>query len=447
LRHTTHYQYSGAVTLSHNEARILPRVLPWQDCSNTQLVITPIPDRMRERIDFFGNRVVYFSIESLHESLDVTVTSEIVTHPRASADIFSSISWEQAAEELRHDPRQTNRDALDARLYVLDSPFIFQSPGLADYARSSFPPGRNLVDAVLELNQRIFSEFTYDPEFTTLATPLQDVLASKRGVCQDFAHLGIGCLRSLGLAARYVSGYMETLPPPGQQISLSLPRGENLRLARPSDGVSPHSESMEHETLFSALSVDGVLAVFAARFPDVQAQLVLTDAPANLVEDGFDLQIKFGEPTATRNVMALLLRNRRVLIASPEYLRAHGRPKRLSDLEDHACIALRQEHAAYDVWRFGDDDSVRIRSGLSTNDGEIAVSWVLGGHGIMLRSEWDIARHVRAGRLEVVLPRHAMRADIFAVYPERLNLSAKVRMFIDILRDRIREQSSRLQLP
>ena len=185
----------------------------------------------------------------------------------------------------------------------------------------------------------------------------------------------------------------------------------------------------------------------AARFPDVQAQLVLTDAPANLVEDGFDLQIKFGEPTATRNVMALLLRNRRVLIASPEYLRAHGRPKRLSDLEDHACIALRQEHAAYDVWRFGDDDSVRIRSGLSTNDGEIAVSWVLGGHGIMLRSEWDIARHVRAGRLEVVLPRHAMRADIFAVYPERLNLSAKVRMFIDILRDRIREQSSRLQLP
>ena len=189
------------------------------------------------------------------------------------------------------------------------------------------------------------------------------------------------------------------------------------------------------------------LAVFAARFPDVQAQLVLTDAPANLVEDGFDLQIKFGEPTATRNVMALLLRNRRVLIASPEYLRAHGRPKRLSDLEDHACIALRQEHAAYDVWRFGDDDSVRIRSGLSTNDGEIAVSWVLGGHGIMLRSEWDIARHVRAGRLEVVLPRHAMRADIFAVYPERLNLSAKVRMFIDILRDRIREQSSRLQLP
>ncbi len=217
LRHTTHYQYSGAVTLSHNEARILPRVLPWQDCSNTQLVITPIPDRMRERTDFFGNRVVYFSIESLHESLDVTVTSEIVTHPRASADIFSSISWEQAAEELRHDPRQTNRDALDARLYVLDSPFIFQSPGLADYARSSFPPGRNLVDAVLELNQRIFSEFTYDPEFTTLATPLQDVLASKRGVCQDFAHLGIGCLRSLGLAARYVSGYMETLPPPGQQ--------------------------------------------------------------------------------------------------------------------------------------------------------------------------------------------------------------------------------------
>ncbi|WP_265502192.1 LysR family transcriptional regulator [Paracoccus beibuensis] len=198
---------------------------------------------------------------------------------------------------------------------------------------------------------------------------------------------------------------------------------------------------------FGREHVAPALSAFTEQYPDVQAQLVLTDAPLNIVEEGFDLQIRFGEPTATRHVMGLLLRNRRVLIASPQYLQRSGRPRRLSDLAQHPCIVLRQEHAAYDVWRFGETDSVRVTSGLSSNDGEIAVSWVLEGRGIMLRSEWDIARHVRAGRLEVVLPRYAMRADIMAVYPERLNLSAKVRMFIDVLRNRIKERTRDLQLP
>lgn len=198
---------------------------------------------------------------------------------------------------------------------------------------------------------------------------------------------------------------------------------------------------------FGREHVAPALSAFTVCHPDVQTQLVLTDAPSNIVEEGFDLQIRFGEPTATRHVMALLLRNRRVLIASPDYIAARGLPKRLSDLAHHSCIVLRQEHSAYDVWRFGDDAMVRVAGDMSTNDGEIAVSWVLAGHGIMLRSEWDIARHVRDGRLKVVLPRHVMRADIMAVYPERLNLSAKVRMFIDLLRDRIKERSGDLQLP
>ena len=217
LRHSTCYEYSGPASLSHNEARILPRNLPWQICSETRLDISPSPLRMRERIDFFGNRVVYFSIESLHDELQVSVTSEIETRPRPAQDFFSTIPWEQAVRETTADIRFSNRDCLEARLFVLDSPFINQHPTLADYALTSFQPGRNLLDAVLDLNQRIFNEFIYDPDFTTVATPLRVVLASKRGVCQDFAHLAIGCLRSLGLAARYVSGYMETLPPPGQE--------------------------------------------------------------------------------------------------------------------------------------------------------------------------------------------------------------------------------------
>ncbi len=217
LSHTTRYDYSGDVTLSHNEARILPRNLPWQTCENTQVIISPTPERMRERTDFFGNRVVYFSIERLHDNLQVSVSSDIQTRARPTQDFFSTIDWENAVRALRDDIRRSNRDSLDARLYVLDSPFIHQHESLSEYALPSFWRSRNLLDAVLELNQRIYSEFAYDPDSTTVATPLREVLANRRGVCQDFAHLAIGCLRSLGLAARYVSGYMETTPPPGQE--------------------------------------------------------------------------------------------------------------------------------------------------------------------------------------------------------------------------------------
>ncbi|MDP0928045.1 LysR family transcriptional regulator [Paracoccus onubensis] len=198
---------------------------------------------------------------------------------------------------------------------------------------------------------------------------------------------------------------------------------------------------------FGRKHIAPAISAFCLGHPNVQVQLVLTDAPLNIIEEGFDLQIRFGEPTATRQVMGLLLRNRRLLVASPTYLERLGAPERLADLTRHSCIVLRQEHAAYDVWRFGSDKTVRVMGGLSTNDGETAVSWALDGHGIMLRSEWDIAPHVRSGRLVVVLPRYFTRADVMAVYPERLNLSAKVRLFIDFLRDRIRAQADLLQLP
>ncbi|MBL1377792.1 transglutaminase family protein [Zobellella iuensis] len=210
LRHTTRYDYSAEVALSHNEARLLPRELPWQQVGQTDIAIHPTPVRLRERRDFFGNRVGYFSIQELHGGLEVTATSLVTTSPRPEPQ-GHFISWEQAGACLRE-----GTDCLEARLFILDSDFVAADAALADYARDSFTPGRSLVEAVYALNQQIFTEFTYDPEHTTIATPLLDVLASRRGVCQDFAHLAIGCLRSLGLAARYVSGYMETLPPPGQ---------------------------------------------------------------------------------------------------------------------------------------------------------------------------------------------------------------------------------------
>lgn len=220
LRHTTHYDYSSPVTLSHNEARLLPRDLDFQHCKNTRLSISPTPLRQHERRDFFGNRVVYFAIQDIHESLEVTVRSQITTQQRSEpARAEADIGWETVVRQLAPSGSGSvvHPDILDARLFTLNSPFIHRSDALRRFALDSFTPQRPLCEALLALNQRIYSEFSYDPEYSTLATPLEDVLNDRKGVCQDFAHLAIGALRSVGLAARYVSGYLETFPAPGQE--------------------------------------------------------------------------------------------------------------------------------------------------------------------------------------------------------------------------------------
>ena len=194
---------------------------------------------------------------------------------------------------------------------------------------------------------------------------------------------------------------------------------------------------------FSRAYLAPAISDFHCRYPAVEVQLVVTDAPMNLVEEGIDLGIRFGAPPISRMVMRLLQRNRRFLCAAPSYLARHGAPQTVTDLQTHSCIVLRQNHEAYDVWRFDDLDgetpSAKVGGGLSTNDGEIALGWVLDGHGIMMRSEWDIVHHVRNGRLRVVLPECMQTANVSAVYPERHNLSAKVRVFVDYLATRIRD--------
>ena len=213
VTHLTHYHYSEPVTLCHNEAYLLPRSLSWQRCIDARLHISPRPTVYQERKDFFGNRVVYFSIEEPHETLAVTALSELQLSSLPRPDPGATPGWEEVRERLRH---EVNRGALEARQFLLDSPFVSAQASFAEYASVSFVPGRPLLSAVQDLMRRIFTEFTYDPEFTTIATPVSEILAHQRGVCQDFAHFAIACLRSLGLAARYVSGYLETIPPEGQ---------------------------------------------------------------------------------------------------------------------------------------------------------------------------------------------------------------------------------------
>lgn len=215
ITHTTAYEYSDLVGQSYNEARLLPRFCQNQNLISARLEISPVEKDYRVRVDFFGNQVAHFSITEPHREFTVTAISEVqLFSPAGQLDFSRGTSWEAVKSILWNDRRP---DVLDARQYALDSPFIASSLELAAYADPSFPPGRPLIEAVHDLMQRIHRDFTFDPEFTTLATPLATVLEHRRGVCQDFAHLAIGCIRSHGLAARYVSGYIETLPPPGEE--------------------------------------------------------------------------------------------------------------------------------------------------------------------------------------------------------------------------------------
>lgn len=209
IRHRTEYRYSSPVTPSFSLLHVLPRDTPAQRCVSSTITVDPPPDDQREHTDFFGNRAAYVAISAPHRSLTVTATSVVeVTGGRgpASLSLFGQQAWEEVAAS--RDPEVVH--------YMLDSPRARASDAFAAYAGPSFPPGRGLIEAVTELADRIHADFRFAPGETDVDTPLDEVLARREGVCQDFAHLGIACLRSMGLPARYVSGYLETDPPPGR---------------------------------------------------------------------------------------------------------------------------------------------------------------------------------------------------------------------------------------
>ena len=219
ITHITKYDYTDKVSLSYSEARLMPRNCNNQQVISSTLNIEPYAADFRIREDFFGNHVAYFSIQQAHKIFTITAISEVQLQENlAQLDFYQGYSWEEVRDLLARQTHVSKQvaDTLDARQYTLDSPLVAVTSELADYATPSFTQGRSITDAVNDLMQRIYHDFTFDPDFTTLATPLATVLEHRRGVCQDFAHLAIGCLRSVGLAARYVSGYIETLPPKGE---------------------------------------------------------------------------------------------------------------------------------------------------------------------------------------------------------------------------------------
>ena len=186
-----------------------------------------------------------------------------------------------------------------------------------------------------------------------------------------------------------------------------------------------------------------LVSQFAKSWPDVEIVLQLTDRPLDLTEHAMDIGIRFGAPPDARILARKIASNRRLLCAAPAYLDRHGHPAQPRDLLNHACIVIRENNAAFNNWQLTDGKQqtmVKVRGPLSTNHGEIAVDWALAGHGIVLRSEWDVAAYLRAGRLLRVLdPWVGNSADIHAIYPQRHHLSATVRVFLDFLAEHFAE--------
>lgn len=214
VRHTTTYTYQAEVLVSHHLARLQPRPHPVQVLLDHRLEIEPSPAVRREQVDYFGNPLAFFTVQEVHHQLRVTAHSRVEVHPGPPPDPGASTAWQEVAR-LSYEHRLTRVGA--AAEFAFDSPLVARHPDFAGYAAGCFAPGRPILEGAIDLMQRIHRDFEFDPAASSVSTPVAEIFRQRRGVCQDFAHLMIACLRSLGLPARYVSGYLETVPPPGEE--------------------------------------------------------------------------------------------------------------------------------------------------------------------------------------------------------------------------------------
>ncbi len=211
VEHVTEYEYASRVELAAHLVHLRPRCLPWQHVRHFALRATPEPDRVRWGTDHFGNPVAWLFLDRAHERLSVAVEAVVDIEPRAAPRAADTPAWEHVASLA-----QRPAAARDVAEFAFGSAMAPVEAGVRAYAAESFRPGRPVLAALLDLMARIGRDFRFDPEVTTVSTPVERVLQLRAGVCQDFAHLMISGLRGLGLPARYVSGYVRTVPPPGQ---------------------------------------------------------------------------------------------------------------------------------------------------------------------------------------------------------------------------------------
>ncbi|MGL1833446.1 transglutaminase family protein [Rhodocyclaceae bacterium SMB388] len=299
IRHDTLYRYDQTVGESHQLLRLVPRTLSWQQCIAHRIEISPEPSQWRDFRDSFGNSVRALHFEADHDLLSVRSESWVELQPRPMPEPETSAPWECVRDALRYQAgKRMDAATLSATGFLFESTDVRIKRDFADYARSSFEPGRPLLAAVNDLMQRIFDEFTFDPGATEISTPVTEVFANRRGVCQDFAHFMISCLRSTGVSARYMSGYLLTRPPPGRKrligadathawVSVFLP-GHGWIDFDPTNAVRP---DLEHITIgwgrdFSDISpMRGVLLGGGGHEPEIAVTVVPEEEFTELYTD------------------------------------------------------------------------------------------------------------------------------------------------------------------
>lgn len=294
ILHDTHYRYASPVSLAQQLVHLWPRDCPWQRCEERHLEVAPTPTRRRDALDVFGNPLTRLALEYQHDELRVSTRVRVEVLPRPAPCLTDSPPWELARNALGYSRQALSAEVLDACRYRFESPYVRLKKRFVEFSEPCFGAGVPLLVAVRALMEKIFREFTFDAGATQVATPLVEVLARRRGVCQDFAHLMLACLRSRGLAARYVSGYLLTRPPPGQArligadashawVSVFCPQQGWVDFD-PTNNLLP---ALEHITLgwgrdFSDVSpLRGVILGGGSHDPDVRVTVLpLEDEPA-----------------------------------------------------------------------------------------------------------------------------------------------------------------------
>jgi transglutaminase-like putative cysteine protease len=211
VRHETTYTYGGDVVHSQQLLHLVPRPAPYQQCLEHTIELSPLAVRRNDELDAFGNPVTRVEFERPHRKLDITTDMEVEVYPRPSIPAGDTTPWDQLTARFRYAGRPPARDDLEAARFRHESPYVRVKQMFTDYAEDCFPSGCPLLLCAQALMTKLHTELKYAPGATTIATPVTEVLDIRRGVCQDFAHLMIACLRSRGLAARYVSGYVRSL--------------------------------------------------------------------------------------------------------------------------------------------------------------------------------------------------------------------------------------------